>query len=106
MANQHNRRLKTDISTVKTSAIKEKKIPELSAAASRIDAEDECTQNLDELKAPTEAEKRRLDGFGAESLKRFFNPLAELDERSFRSVVHQAREERNACPYPTKDWSV
>jgi chromosome segregation ATPase len=90
---KQNRKLKADISTVKTSATKEKKLAELSAAASRIAAENECTQKFDELKTRTEAEKRRLYGFGAESFKRFFNPLAELDERSFRSVIHQAREE-------------
>jgi hypothetical protein len=90
---KQNRKLKTDLKAAKSAQAKEKRLSELSAAASRVAIENEYTQKFNELKTRTEAEKRRLYGLGAEAFNRFFNPLSELDERSFRSVVHQAREE-------------
>jgi chromosome segregation ATPase len=90
---KQNRRLKTDLKAVKLLQAKEKRLSELSAVASRVAVENELTQRIDELKTRTEIDKRRLYGLGAEAFNRFFNPLAELDERSFRSVVHKAREE-------------
>jgi myosin heavy subunit len=85
---KQNRKLKTDLQATRSTIAKEKKLSDLSAVATRVTVENEFTQKLDELKTRTEADKRRLYGFGAESFKRFFNPLAELDEKSFRYVVH------------------
>jgi hypothetical protein len=54
---RQNLRLKTDISTGKLSAAKDKKLAELSGAVSCIAAENGCTQKLDELKTRTGAGK-------------------------------------------------
>jgi hypothetical protein len=86
-------KLKTDLKAAKSVQAKEKRLVELSTVAGRAAIENEFVQSLDELKTRTHADKRRLYGLGAEAFSRFFNPLTELDERGFRSVVNQAREE-------------
>jgi chromosome segregation ATPase len=90
---KENRKLRTELEAAQSAHEKAKKLADLSVIAQRIAIENQWTQRLEELQTRTEADKRRLYGLGAECFKQFFNPMCELDERSFRSVVHQAREE-------------
>jgi chromosome segregation ATPase len=86
-------RLKNEVKLMKDSTAKEKKLSELAVVANRVSLENEFDTRCDELKTRTECEKRKLFGFGAEAFKRFFNPMEEIDERAFKRVVTQAREE-------------
>jgi chromosome segregation ATPase len=86
-------RLKNEVKLMKDSTEKEKKLSELVIAANRVSLENDFNARCDELKTRTECEKRKLYGFGAAAFKRFFNPMEEIDERAFRKVVTEAREE-------------
>jgi hypothetical protein len=86
-------RLKNEVKLIKDSTAKEKKLSELAVVTNRVSLENEFNTRCDELRTRTECEKRKLFGFGAAAFKRFFNPMEEIDERAFRRVVTQAREE-------------
>jgi chromosome segregation ATPase len=86
-------RLSSNLRNVKANAAKEKKLLELKAATERLAFESEYYAKLDEVKAKTDSERRRAYSFGADVFKSFFNPLQEIDERSFKSVLLEAKLE-------------
>jgi chromosome segregation ATPase len=83
----------SELKTLKLTTAKEKKLVELKHETERFALEAEYTAKLDELKNRSDSDKRRVYGLGADTFKRFINPTQEIDERSFKSVISQAKKE-------------
>lgn len=72
---------------------REKKILDSSYTAKRCQYEDEFTRKMTESNQKYEQDKRRICGYAAESFKLLFNANSAIDEKSYRSVIDQARDE-------------
>ncbi|OHT01906.1 hypothetical protein TRFO_31201 [Tritrichomonas foetus] len=72
---------------------RERKLLETNYTAKRIAYESEMSQKMNEERQKLEQEKRKLCGYGAEAFKMFFNANTSIDEKSFRNVIENARDE-------------
>ncbi|OHT09438.1 hypothetical protein TRFO_04491 [Tritrichomonas foetus] len=72
---------------------RERKLMETNFTAKRIQYETEMTRKLTEDHQKYEQDKRRICGFAAEAFKLFFNANSTIDEKSYRNVIEQARDE-------------
>jgi cell division protein FtsB len=87
------KKLNHEIKLLNATAVEAKKLAELAATARRIALEEQYTKEFDELKSRTDAEKRRIYTVGVEGFRRFFNPMEEVNERSFKKVIEKAKGE-------------
>ncbi|KAK8887540.1 hypothetical protein M9Y10_038589 [Tritrichomonas musculus] len=98
-AKKEMRRMEMELSQNNEKIERERKLLETSFAAKRIAIESDFTMKLNNERAKFEAEKRRICGYGAEAFKAFFNPNVEIDEKSYRGVIEQAKEELTRLAY-------
>lgn len=98
-AKKEMRRMEMELSQNNEKLERERKLLETSFAAKRATLESDFTLKLNNERARFEAEKRRICGFGAEAFKAFFNPNVEIDEKSYRSVIEQAKGELTRLSY-------
>jgi chromosome segregation ATPase len=86
-------KVSSSLRSLKASTAKENKLLELKATTERVELETEYITKLDQLKARTDAEKRRVYGYGVDAFKRFVNPLQGIDEKSFKNVMLEVKKE-------------
>jgi chromosome segregation ATPase len=86
-------RLEKDAHSLDDQMEREKRLHEAALRAAALGAESESAARLNEQKAHTENEKRRILAYVAEAFKQFFNPQEVIDETAFRHVVLRARDE-------------
>ncbi|KAK8837798.1 hypothetical protein M9Y10_036336 [Tritrichomonas musculus] len=72
---------------------REKKLMETNYTAKRCQYETDMNRRITEDHQKFEQEKRRICGYAAEAFKLFFNASAAIDEKSYRNVIEQARDE-------------
>lgn len=81
-----------DMQTTKNQMKREKILMESTIRTNKLQAESQYNERLEEFKGKSEAEKRALLAFGADSFRDFFNPGATIDERSYKAVLEKAHE--------------
>ena len=98
-AKKEMRRMEMELLQNNEKIERERKLLETSFSAKKISLESDYNLKLNNEKAKFEAEKRRICGFGAEAFKAFFNPNVEIDEKSYRCVIEQAKDELTRLAY-------
>ncbi|KAK8834574.1 hypothetical protein M9Y10_012637 [Tritrichomonas musculus] len=85
------RKLEKEVEAMKGQLERERKLMESKIRAEKIQTESNYFARLEEQKARSEAEKRKIFTLGAEAFRNFFNPNEQIDERSFKLVLDRAR---------------
>ncbi|KAK8886644.1 hypothetical protein M9Y10_042110 [Tritrichomonas musculus] len=89
---KEKRKMEVEVATVKSQTERERKLMESQIRAQKIQAEGQYNQKLEEQRVRAEAEKRRLLAIGTDAFRSYFNPSQQIDERSFKTVLENARE--------------
>lgn len=92
-AKKEMKKIEMELSQNNEKIERERKLLETSFATKRYALEHDYQLKLNNERAKFETEKRRICGYGAEAFKAFFNPNVEIDEKSYRCVIEQAKEE-------------
>ena len=90
---KHKIKIENEMKSLLAKVERERKLMETNYTAKRIAYESETAQKMNEEKQKLEQEKRRICGFGVEAFKMFFNANSSIDEKSFRNVIENARDE-------------
>lgn len=86
-------KIDNDMKSLKDKVARERKLMESNFTAKRIAYETETAQKMSDERQKYEQDKRRLCTFGADAFKMFFNASSSIDEKSFRTVIENARDE-------------
>ncbi|KAK8866386.1 hypothetical protein M9Y10_009348 [Tritrichomonas musculus] len=81
-----------DMQSTKNQMKREKILMESTIRSNKLQAEAQYNERLEEYKGRSEADKRSLLAFGADSFRDFFNPGTTIDERSYKYVIEKAHE--------------
>ena len=81
-----------EVQTMKNQMKREKMLMESTIRTQKLQAEAQYNERLEEFRGRSEAEKRTLLAFGADSFRDFFNPGTTIDERSYKYVIEKAHE--------------
>ncbi|KAK8895785.1 hypothetical protein M9Y10_013670 [Tritrichomonas musculus] len=90
---KHKIKIENEMKSLNAKVERERKLMETNYTAKRIAYESETAQKMNEERQKLEQEKRRICGFGVEAFKMFFNANSSIDEKSFRNVIENARDE-------------
>lgn len=72
---------------------RDRRLTEAQCRTKIVSAENAFNAKLEELQTQKEVELRRIFTFTAENFKSFFNPTSQFNERNFRALVEQVKEE-------------
>ncbi|OHS93399.1 hypothetical protein TRFO_11810 [Tritrichomonas foetus] len=89
---KEKRKMEVEVATIKAQTEREKKLMESTIRAQKIQTEAQYNTKLEEQRTRAENEKRRLFAIGTDAFRSYFNPSEQIDERSFKAVLDNARD--------------